>query len=390
MINLAIFWAGIGLIVYTYAVFPLLILIRGRLLERPVVKSDHTPSLSVIIAAYNEEVHIGNRIENLLGQDYPLDRVQILIASDGSSDRTEEIVRSYADRGVQLIAGPRRGKGQTLNAAVEHATGDILVFSDANTHFLPDALRALVRPFADPGVGGVAGNQVYERDTDGDESASGERAYWDFDRLMKEAQSRAGSVTSATGAIYAIRRAFYHPAPDYTPDDFSISIGVIAEGTRLVFAADAVALEPVAASSDAEFARKVRYITQGLYAVRLHRALLNPFRFGFYSFQLAWHKILRRVMALPLLAILAISPWLWKHGPGYQLVIAGQAAFYGLVILGFALERTRGKSWKLPALAYYFFMVNAAALIAIVNNLRGRHVLWWTPSREPESGKSSP
>lgn len=390
MTYLAIFWAGVILVIYTYAFFPMLILLRGRLLERPFAKSDHTPSVSVIIAAYNEEAHIGNRIENLLGQDYPRDRIQILVASDGSSDRTEEIVDSYADRGVQLIAGPRRGKGQTLNAAVEHATGDILVFSDANTHFLPDALRALVRPFADAGVGGVAGNQVYERDTEGSESASGERAYWNFDRMMKEAQSRAGSVTSATGAIYAIRRPLYHPAPDFTPDDFSISIGVIAEGKRLVFAADAVALEPVAASSNAEFARKVRYITQGLYAVRLNRALLNPFRFGFYAFQLAWHKILRRVMALPLLAILAVSPWLWKHGLGYQLVVAGQVAFYGLVVIGFALERVRPKSWKLPALAFYFFMVNAAALIALVNNFRGRHVLLWTPSREPESGKPSP
>jgi cellulose synthase/poly-beta-1,6-N-acetylglucosamine synthase-like glycosyltransferase len=390
MIPLIIFWAGVSLIIYTYALFPVLILVRGHLLARPFVKSNHTPSVSVVIAAYNEEAHIGKRIENLLSQDYPLDRVQILIASDGSSDRTEAIVRTYEDRGVQLIAGPRRGKGQTLNAAVDHATGDFLVFSDANTHFLPDALSALVRPFADAGVGGVAGNQVYDRDNDGSQSASGERAYWNFDRSMKDAQSRAGSVTSATGAIYAIRRALYHSAPDYTPDDFSISIGVIAEGKRLVFAADAVAIEPVAASSGAEFARKVRYITQGLYAVRLNRALLNPLRFGFYSFQLAWHKILRRVMAFPLLAILAISPWLWKHGVEYQLVIASQVAFYGLVVLGFALDRIRPKSWKLPALAYYFFMVNAAALIAIVNNVRGRHVLWWTPSREPESGKPSP
>ncbi len=385
MISLVIFWLGVGLVIYTYALFPVLILIRGCLLKRPFVKSDHTPSISVVIAAYNEEAHIGKRIENLLGQDYPLDRVQILIASDGSSDRTEEIVRSYADRGVQLVAGPRRGKGQTLNAAVDHATGDLLVFTDANTHFLPNALRALVRPFADAGVGGVAGNQVYQRDTDGSQSASGERAYWNFDRLMKEAQSRAGSVTSATGAIYAIRRDLYHPVPDYTPDDFSISVGVIAEGTRLVFAADAVALEPTAASSGAEFNRKVRYITQGLFAVRLNRALLNPLRFGFYSFQLAWHKILRRVMVLPLLAILAISPWLWKHGLGYQLVVTSQVALYGLAVFGYVLERIRPKSWKLPALAFYFFMVNAAAFMAIVNNLRGRHVLWWTPKREPDS-----
>ena len=236
-------------------------------------------------------------------------------------------------------------------------------------------------------MGGVAGNQIYHRDTDENLSADGEMAYWDFDRRMKDAQSCAGSVTSATGAIYAIRRALYLPVPDYTPDDFSISTGVIANGKRLVFEADAMASEPVAASAEAEFARKVRYITQGLYAVRLRRDLLNPRRFGFYAHQLAWHKILRRVMVLPLLAILAVSPWLWKHGAGYQLVVAGQVALYGAVVLGFAVHRIRPMRWKLPALVFYFLMVNAAALTAIVNNLLGRHILSWTPSHEADSGK---
>ena len=390
MIPLAIFWTAVGLVLYTYAVFPALVLIRGRLFERSFEKSDHTPSVSVLIAAYNEEAHIGQRIENLLGQDYPQDRLQILIASDGSTDHTEEIVRGYADRGVQLIAGPRRGKSETLNAAVAHASGELLLFSDANTHFLPDAVRALVRPFADAGVGGVAGNQIYQRDADESLSADGEMAYWNFDRWMKDAQSRAGSITSATGAIYAIRRALYHPVPRYATDDFIISTGVIASGARLVFAADAVALEPVATSAGAEFARKVRYITQGLHAVRVMRGLLNPLRYGFYSLQLAWHKILRRVMVLPLLAVLAVSPWLWNHGVGYQLVVASQVGLYCAVAVGFALHRIRPVTWRIPTLAFYFFLVNAAALIAIVNNVRGRYVETWTPAREGESPNPSP
>jgi cellulose synthase/poly-beta-1,6-N-acetylglucosamine synthase-like glycosyltransferase len=390
VISLAIFWAAVGLLLYTYVFFPALVVVRGRLFEHSFEKSDHTPPVSVVIAAHNEEAHIGNRIENLLGQDYPLARVQILIASDGSSDRTDAIVSGYASRGVQLIPGPRRGKGQTLNAAVAQATGDILVFSDANTRFRPDAMRALVRPFADPGVGGVVGNQIYTRDTHGSPAADGEMAYWDFDRMLKHAQSRAGSVTSATGAIYAIRRALYHPVPKFAMDDFVISTGVVAKGGRLVFAADAVALEPVAAAAEAEFSRKVRVITQGLYGVRVMRELLNPLRYGFYAHQLAWHKILRRVMVLPMLAILAVSPWLWEHGSGYQGIVAGQVAFYGVAMLGFALRRARPGRWKVPALAFYFCMVNAAALIALVNNFGGRHIGSWTPSHEAESGEASP
>ena len=390
MIPLAIFWAAVGLILYTYVFFPALVVARGRLFERPFEKSDHTPSVSVVIAAHNEEAHIGSRIENLLGQDYPLDRVEILVASDGSGDRTDAIASGYADRGVQLISGPRRGKGQTLNAAVAQATGDILVFSDANTHFRPDAVRRLVRPFSDRSVGGVVGNQIYTRDAHGSPTADGEMAYWDFDRMMKNAQSRAGSVTSATGAIYAIRRALYHPVPKYAMDDFVISSGVVAKGGRLVFAADAVALEPVAVAAEAEFSRKVRVITQGLYAVRVMRELLNPLRYGFYAHQLAWHKILRRFMVLPILAILVVSPWLWEHGLGYQGVVAGQVAFYGVAALGFALRRARPTRWKVPALAFYFCMVNAAALIAIANNFSGRHIGSWTPSREAEAGESSP
>ena len=388
MISLLVFWSSVILILYTYVVFPLLVLARGRLLPRPFRCSDATPFVSVVIAAHNEEAHIAARIENLLGQDYALERLQILVTSDGSDDGTDEIVRGYRESGVELVTGPRQGKGQALNRAISRATGEILVFSDANTHFRPDAIRALVRPFADPQVGGVAGNQVYTRDDQESLSAGGEMAYWDFDRMLKEAQSRAGSVTSATGAIYAIRRELYHPVPLYAMDDFVISTGVVAGGGRLVFAADAVAVEPVAARAEAEFGRKVRVITQGLYAVRVMRELLNPFRYGLYSHQLAWHKILRRAMVLPLLAILAASPWLWLQGTAYQLIVLAQLAFYGLAAAGFVLHEASGRSSKLAALPFYFCMVNAAALIAILRNLSGRHIGTWTPSHEMEAGDS--
>jgi cellulose synthase/poly-beta-1,6-N-acetylglucosamine synthase-like glycosyltransferase len=379
-----IFWSSVGLIVGTYVVFPILVLLRGALAQRPVRCGDATPRLSVVVAAHNEEEHIGARIDDLLAQDYPADAVEIIIASDGSDDRTEPIVRSYADRGVLLVAAPRRGKIPTLNDGVASATGDLLVFTDANTRFRSDTLRRLVRPFADPEVGGVAGNQIYTRGDAHSATADGERAYWSFDRLLKQAQSRAGSITSATGALYAIRRSLFRPIPEGVTDDFAISTQVVAKGYRLVFAADAVALEPVAVGAGTEFRRKVRVITQGLHAVRVMSELLDPFHHGFYAFQLAWHKLARRLMVLPMLGVLLASPWLWTAGPFYRGAALVVFAFLAAALAGFALRRTRWARSRILTLPFYFCLVNLAALLAVLNLLRGRRIGLWAPSREKE------
>jgi cellulose synthase/poly-beta-1,6-N-acetylglucosamine synthase-like glycosyltransferase len=382
VIAVGIFWSSLGLILGSYLVFPILVLVRGALARRSVRCGDATPRLSVVVVAHNEEEHIGARIEDLLAQDYPTEAVEIIVGSDGSDDRTESIARSYADRGVSLVASPRRGKIPTLNDAVACATGELLVFTDANTRFRSDALRRLVRPFADPEVGGVAGNQVYTRGDAHSATADGELAYWSFDRLLKQAQSRAGSITSATGALYAIRRAQFRPVPEGVTDDFVISTRVIAQGRRLVFAADAVAIEPVAVGTGTEFRRKVRVITQGLHAVRAMRELLDPFRHGFYSFQLAWHKLARRLIVLPMLAVLLVFPWLWTAGPLYRGATIAIFAFLALALAGFSLRRTQWARWKLLTLPFYFCLVNLAALFAVLNVLRGRRIGLWAPSRE--------
>ncbi len=272
-----VFWAAAALIAYTYLVFPALVLIRGRLWPRGYRRAEITPSVSMIVVAHNEAAAIGAKLENLLSLDYPRERFELLIASDGSSDATEDIVRGYASQGVKLLCLPRQGKIPVLNAAVEAARGEILVFSDANSIYAPGAIRALVRPFADARIGGVAGDQRYLADRRGE--ASGERAYWNFDRMLKQAQSAAGNVTSATGAIYAVRRALFRPVPPGVTDDFATSTGVIAQGYRLIFAPDAVACEPVAKTGRIEFGRKVRVITRGLRGVLVRRELLNPLRY---------------------------------------------------------------------------------------------------------------
>ena len=380
--NLLLFWIAVFLLVYTYFLFPAFIYLRGLLVKKPYRVADVIPSVSLIIAAYNEAANIRQRIENLLALDYPQDQLEVLIASDGSTDETNAIVREYADRGIRLLALPRQGKVPTLNTAVTQATGDILVFSDANTEFAPDAVRALARPFADPSVGGVAGDQRYFKEKDAGGASEGEKSYWDFDRQMKLAQSRSGNVTSATGAIYAIRRSLYHPIPIGSVDDFMASVAVIAQGYRLVFAADAAAYEPVASDSRVEFGRKVRIITMGFRSVLEVRQLFNPMRYGFYAVQLFWHKVLRRLMALPLLVLLFVSPLLWNHGFLYQLATVGQIVFYGCALIGFIANDTRLGRFKIFGIPFFFCMVYAASLVSVIKTIRGHSVDRWETQRQ--------
>jgi cellulose synthase/poly-beta-1,6-N-acetylglucosamine synthase-like glycosyltransferase len=276
---------------------------------------------------------------------------------------------------------PRQGKAAALNAAFSLSTGEILVFSDANSMLEPQALRNLVKPFADARVGGVAGNQRYLADVNAGPAGEGEKSYWSFDRRLKEAQSRAGNVISATGAIYAIRKKLFITVPEGVTDDFVTSTRIIAQNHRLVFAADAVAYEPVADKGDREFGRKVRIITRGLWAVVFMRQLLNPTRYGFYSLQLFSHKVLRRLVVFPLIVLLIANIFLWPRGLFYQVALLGQAAFYGLAFVGLLLSKTSLSRSKLLSLPYYFCLVNGACLLATLNVVRGRRIVRWNTDR---------
>jgi cellulose synthase/poly-beta-1,6-N-acetylglucosamine synthase-like glycosyltransferase len=258
----------------------------------------------------------------------------------------------------------------------------------------------LVRSFADPAVGGVAGNQVYlssSVSTGSGASAAaatlptdpaaataagvGERSYWDFDRIVKEAESLGGSVISATGAIYAIRRELFREVPDGVTDDFVTSTRVIAADRRLVFEPAAVAFEPVAGSSRREYGRKVRIMTRGLRGVAVARELLDPARHGFYALQLLTHKVLRRLMAIPLLVIFVTSLFLWDVGAIYRVAIVGQLVVYGLGLIGLALRNQAAGRRPWFALPAFFLLVNVASLHALWNLLSGRRIDRWQPAR---------
>ena len=271
---------------------------------------------------------------------------------------------------------------------MEASSGEILVFSDANSAYAADAVRALVRPFADPDIGGVAGNQRYLSGAKADGMGVGEHAYWNFDRALKQAESQAGSTISATGAIYAIRRSLFKGVPVGVTDDFAVSTSVVAQGHRLVFAADAVAWEAVSSTGDTEWERKVRIITRGLRGVYERRGLLNPARFGFYAVQLLSHKLLRRLMGVPLLIMALAAPSLWRHGSIYRLATVAQGAMYALGIAGLLLRRRAIGRNRLLAAPGFFLMANAAAMVAAWNVIRGRRIDRWEPVRpDPRPAK---
>jgi cellulose synthase/poly-beta-1,6-N-acetylglucosamine synthase-like glycosyltransferase len=386
MIAAIIFWFALGLIVYAYAGFPLLLLVRARARRSAAAirKGPVVPQVSMIVVAHNEAETIAAKIENAFSLDYPADQLEVIIASDGSNDGTNEIVAEHDRLGLRLLVLPRSGKIPALNAAAAHARGDVLVFSDANSMFAPNALRALVAPFADTRVGAVGGNQCYVRDGAQHMASAGERLYWKYDRMLKTAQSEIGSITAATGAIHAIRRELFQPVPTGVSDDYMTSTRAVASGYRLVFEPDAIAYETVAPTERAEFSRKMRIIVRGLRGLWITRELFNPLRYGFYSVQLFSHKFLRWSICWLLLIVFASAVLLFARDPIYRWAVYAQSGFYGCAALGMALHHTaagRHRVGRILGLPFYFCLANYAALLAWFQVLRGRRLDVWSSTR---------
>ncbi|MEY2449794.1 MAG: hypothetical protein QOH79_3270 [Acidimicrobiaceae bacterium] len=376
----AVFWGSAGSVAYAYFGFPLLLGVRAVAAPRPVRRAPITPTVSLIIAAHNEAAVIADKLTNVAAIDYPPDSLEVIVASDGSDDATVAIASTHPTKPIVLDL-PRRGKNPTLNDAVACATGEVLVFSDADTKVGVDSLRALVAPFADSEVGGVAGDFQYVADG---AQGEGERTYWSIDRFTKQLQTRAGSVTSATGQLHAVRRTLWSPVPSGVADDSFTSVGVAEAHHRLVFEPAATATGPVEQDVREEARRKARYIARGLRSVWEHRRALNPLTHGWYAIQLASHKIVRRLVAIPIVLLAIVSPFLWRRGRMYRAATAAQVGVHGLAALGwFAHRRGRRKGavLRVAAMATYFDLVNVAVLRAMAELARGNRRDVWTPQR---------
>jgi cellulose synthase/poly-beta-1,6-N-acetylglucosamine synthase-like glycosyltransferase len=369
-----LFWGALGLILYTYIGFPLLLAIRAAIFPKRVKRIREVPTVSIIIAAHNEANFIIQKLDNVFALNYPRTHLEVIVASDGSTDDTEKLVSRYSRAEVHLLSLPRQGKNRTLNAAVSASRGEILVFTDADTMMEPQSLRHLIAPFTDRSIGAVGGDYRYNFNA---HNGNNESTYWEYDRVLKWLQSRAGSMTSATGQIFAIRRQYFNPIPEKLVDDFYTSVQAPAAHKRLIFERRAIAYGPIAETTEAEFQRKVRVITGGLRSVWTMRVLLNPLRYGFYAIQLLTHKVLRRLLVLPLIITAVAAPLLWSHGLFYQSATLVQAAFHGFALLTYLLRNTAVSRIKVLNLPLFFDMVNIASLVAVVNLIYGtRHDIW--------------
>jgi cellulose synthase/poly-beta-1,6-N-acetylglucosamine synthase-like glycosyltransferase len=338
--------------------------------SRPILKQRITPDVSIIIAARNEEANLPDKLENLRHIDYPSDRLQIVIASDGSSDETANILRSHSSRLLPIILEESNGKASALNEAVDHATGEILVFLDVRQAVEPDAVRQLVCCFADPTVGAVSGELLLET---GAATASSDAlgVYWKIEKAVRKLESASGSVVGVTGAIYAIRRQLYTRIPPGTIlDDVFVPMNIARKGGRIVFQPTAIARDKLFSEKGKEFSRKVRTLTGNYQLLRIEPWLVtpaNPLLFRFVS-----HKLLRLLVPL-LLVLMLVAPMMSKGGL-YRTISWVQLSFYALALFGSL--RPSAKRFKLVAIANTFFMLNAAAAMALYNFIAGRERVW--------------
>lgn len=378
------FWFTVFLLFYVYFGYPLL-LSAITLLRKKTTKVQElcVPAVSLIIAAYNEEAVIGDKIENSLQLDYPRDKLEIIVFSDASSDRTDEIVKNYADQGVKLLRiKGRKGKTYCQNEAVKIARGEILVFSDANSMYEPDAIRKLVRHFADERIGCVSGELRYRSDKG---SVEGERTYWKYDQIIKRLESKASSLVTANGAIYAVRRNLYEPLQADVISDFAEPLTIVQKGYGVIYEPEAVAWETTAKDPRKEFQRRVRIVTRSVHSLLRDRSLLcllNPLRYGVFSVQLWSHKVLRWLSGIFLLLIFALNIPLVGHSWIYAVTMTGQVFFYLLALWGFTSEKVlKRQAPKLPHVAYYFCLSCYAMLKGVYLGLRGRTMVTWNPNR---------
>jgi len=369
------------LVAYAYAGYPVLIFVLSRWFPRPVHKADITPKVSLIITAYNEERDIAAKLDNTLMLDYPPDRLEIIVASDCSSDLTDDIVRGYAARGVRLHRRPERlGKSVAQNHAVKLASGEVLVFSDATTMYAKDAVRQIVRSFADPQVGCVAGQLIY---IDKTITAIGQgcRSYWNYEKFIKESESRAGSLIGVSGCLYAVRRSSYARLALDMSSDFVIATEIHLQGQRTVYERDAVAMEDTNKRSRDEFRMRVRIIEQTFSALNRYQAALGLRQHDLFAFQLISHKLARYAVPGFLIIAFASNLLLTGDAPFYRLAFIAQATFYLAALAGWLGERLRLRLGML-GLPYYFALANAASLAAFIQFMRGKAHVLWEPIRQ--------
>ena len=381
-----LFWIAVLLLVYTYIGYAMLLFlivkIKSFFFKKKILATNEFPNLTLLVSAYNEELHITSKIENALQLDYPTDKIQFLFVTDGSDDKTPEIVSTYKQ--IQLMHQPQRqGKIMAVERAMPEVKGEIVIFTDANTLLNKDALRNIVRHFADDKVGVVSGEKrILNRNAE-EAAGAGEGFYWKYESKLKQWDDELYSVMGAAGELFAIRTRLFEPIPkDSLIEDFYMSFKIIQKGYKIAYEPDAYALEEPSASVKEELKRKIRIAAGGIQSIVRLKELLNPFRYGVITFQYISHRVLRWTLAplaLPLIFLLNLL--LLSKGLFYQIFFVGQIVFYLLALAGYILEKKQIRL-KILFIPYYFCMMNYAVYAGFKRYMKGsQSVLWEKAAR---------
>ena len=366
--------------VFSYFIYPLILKVLAQTRQHNVLPDSQEPAnplfLSLIVTAYNEEARIREKIENTLMVRFDPTRLELIVASDCSDDKTDDIVREYADRGVRLVrAAERLGKENAQRTAIEEARGDVIVFSDVATQIPEDALEKLEAYFQDPQIGAVSSE---DRFISKDGSIAGEGAYVKYEMWLRQQESKLAGLVGLSVSFFAARKAVCQVWDIHSPSDFNTALNTARLGLRAVTAPDVLGYYQDLKDPQKEYQRKIRTVIRGMTALSRHSEVLNPQRFGLFAFQVFSHKLMRWLVPWCLIGLLIVSAVIAHESLFYSFALLVQLGFYGVALLAHFLPHLRETSWV--KLIYFFVQVNVALLDAAIKFLAGERMTTWKPS----------
>lgn len=385
LILLTLFVLSLYLCIHAYFIYPLTLWVAGLLKPFKAKKADITPSISILIAAYNEEKNIGVKLKNTLASDYPENKMEIHVGSDGSTDKTVEIAARYANQGVRVHDfRTNRGKTAVQNDLAKRASGEILVFTDAASFIGKGTLKELVKAFADPRVGCIAGRMAFVN-TNANLTTESQGLYWKYEMCMRALESRTGSLIGVDGPLYAVRGECYVQLAENIISDLLTPLLVSVQGKRVVIEMKALILEEPTDRSTQELKTRRRITTRGLVGFKAHAKELFSKKNPFLAFQIVSHKLLRWFVG-PLVLLNLLVSIMMSDQVTFFLMLCLHILFYSSAYIGWFYEK-RGKHLSYLKIPYYFCLVNLAAMLGIYDFLRGKQAVSWKPVRTDKANK---
>ena len=372
-----LFWLSVLGCTYSYLLYPAVLRLLPTRLCRPAAGGTVLPRVTIIVTAHNEQARIETKLANTLAIDYPRDRLQIIVASDASTDGTDAVIERYQPQGVTLVrSAERKGKEHAQSLAIQAATGDIIVFTDAGTEIPVDGLHRLVRNFADPMVGAVSSE---DRFVSRDGLLAGEGAYVKYEMWLRRLESERAGLVGLSGSFFAARREVCEMWDTQAPSDFNTAISCARKGLVAVTDPDVIGYYTDIKDEAKEYRRKLRTVLRGIAGLARHTEVLNPFKYGLFSFQIWSHKVMRWLVPWFMLAALFSSFLLWPVHGVYRLAVVAQVAIYAGIATAYMVPWLR--RYLLLRIGYYFVQVNIAIAHATLLFLAGRRMTVWEPSK---------